>query len=98
MHHINNKYHLLVTISLILVFILFNNCISNNSKLKIENRTIGIKVNMACLNTPLELDEFKQSVVQSLKPPSSGVIFWSWEQLEEQPDKKNVLKELIKNL
>lgn len=55
----------------------------------------SIQVNKAYLNTTFEVDEFKQAVKESLKPPSSGIIFWSWEQLDAQSDKKNALKNLL---
>jgi len=52
----------------------------------------SIQVNKAYLNEPVTVKEFKQSVIEALKPPSSGVIFWSWEQLEKNPKKMKILK------
>ncbi|NQT27388.1 hypothetical protein HQ585_18690 [candidate division KSB1 bacterium] len=59
----------------------------------------SIQVNKAYLNEPVTLEEFKQSVIEALKPPSSGVIFWSWEQLKANPEKLQILKlQLSSNL
>jgi uncharacterized lipoprotein YddW (UPF0748 family) len=55
----------------------------------------SIQVNMAYLNDPLDIGEFKKSLIESLKPPSSGVIFWSWEQLVERQEKLDILKDVI---
>ncbi len=52
----------------------------------------SIQVNRAYLEEPLSLEEFKQSLQEALKPPSGGVIFWSWEQLMESPEKKELLR------
>jgi len=52
----------------------------------------SIQVNKAYLNESVTVKEFKQSVIEALKPPSSGVIFWSWEQLEKNPKKMKILK------
>jgi hypothetical protein len=52
----------------------------------------SIQVNKAYLNESLTVGEFEQSVTEALKPPSSGVIFWSWEQLKVSPDKMEILK------
>jgi len=55
----------------------------------------SIQVNEAYLTEPLTMKEFEKSVLAALKPPSSGVFFWSWEQLESRPEKKEVLKKTI---
>jgi uncharacterized lipoprotein YddW (UPF0748 family) len=55
----------------------------------------SIQVNEAYLTEPLTKEEFEESVIEALKPPSSGVFFWSWEQLESRPEKKEVLKEIL---
>jgi hypothetical protein len=55
----------------------------------------SIQVNKAYLNDPLTVHEFEESVKEALKPPSSGVIFWSWEQLTANPEKKQILRSLL---
>jgi len=55
----------------------------------------SIQVNEAYLLESLSLEDFEQSVTEALKPPSSGVFFWSWEQLESRPEKKEVLKRVL---
>ncbi len=58
----------------------------------------SIQVNKAYLSNPLTIGEFEQSIKEALKPPSSGVFFWSWEQLENKPEKKEVLKKIMDSL
>ena len=41
----------------------------------------SIQVDKAYLDTELDLAEFEQSVSEALKPPSQGVVFWSWKSL-----------------
>jgi len=55
----------------------------------------SIQVNKAYLEEPLGIEEFKLSLEEALRPPSSGVIFWSWEQLMESPGKKQLLKGML---
>ena len=54
----------------------------------------SIQVNRAYLEESLNVEEFERSLQESLKPPSGGVIFWSWEQLLESPAKKELLKKI----
>jgi hypothetical protein len=58
----------------------------------------SIQVNKAYLTEPVTLEEFEQTVIEALKPPSSGVFFWSWEQLESRPEKKEVLKRALSSV
>lgn len=55
----------------------------------------SIQVNEAYLTDVLSSEEFEQTIIEALKPPSSGVFFWSWEQLEKIPEKKEVLKKVL---
>ena len=54
----------------------------------------SIQVNRAYLETELDLEEFEQSIIEALKPPSKGVLFWSWERLELDPGKKEIVQAL----
>jgi len=56
----------------------------------------SIQVKEAYLTDILSVDEFEDSLVEALKAPSEGVIFWSWDALDKDPEKKNVIKDLIK--
>lgn len=55
----------------------------------------SIQVNKAYLETSISEVEFKNSLVESLKPPSSGVIFWSWEALEKSPEKVEIVRDYV---
>ncbi len=52
----------------------------------------SIQVNKSYLDKPLSVNEFRKSIKAALKAPSRGVIFWSWDQLDDQPQKKTVVK------
>lgn len=54
----------------------------------------SIQVNKAYLDNELGLEEFEESLLEALKPPSGGVVFWSWEALKENPDKKQLVYRL----
>jgi hypothetical protein len=41
------------------------------------------------------LEEFELCVREALKAPSHGVVFWSWEALAEEPDKRRVARRLL---
>lgn len=56
----------------------------------------SIQVNEAYLTEPLTVAEFEKSLIAALKQPSSGVIFWSWEQFVENPEKKEILRSVLK--
>jgi uncharacterized lipoprotein YddW (UPF0748 family) len=51
----------------------------------------SIQVDKAYLDTELGVQEFEQSLTEALKPPSRGVVFWSWESLMESPEKIQVV-------
>ena len=39
--------------------------------------------------------EFEQQLREALKPPSRGVVFWSWEALAKEPDKRRVVRDVL---
>ena len=39
--------------------------------------------------------EFEQQLREALKPPSRGVVFWSWEALAKEPEKRRVVREVL---
>jgi hypothetical protein len=55
----------------------------------------SIQVKEAYLKDRLTVEEFRASLTEALKPPSQGVVFWSWEALDTEPEKKDVIAELI---
>jgi hypothetical protein len=56
----------------------------------------SIQVGKAYLDTPLPTAEFAEALRQALAPPSRGVVFWSWQALEDEPEKKAVVRQLLK--
>jgi len=62
----------------------------------IYDRTHGrvlpsIQVDKAYIDDPYTLAQFREAVTEALKPPSLGVIFWSWDALNKAPDRKEAL-------
>jgi len=55
----------------------------------------SIQVSKAYLETSISEAEFRDALVESLLPPSRGVIFWSWEALEKSPEKSKVVRDYI---
>lgn len=55
----------------------------------------SIQVNEAYLTEPLTVAEFEKSLIAALEEPSSGVIFWSWEQLDKRPEKKVIVRSVL---
>jgi hypothetical protein len=56
----------------------------------------SIQVKEAYLTDTISINEFKNALIEALKAPSEGVIFWSWDALEKDPQKKDVIRNLIK--
>ena len=56
----------------------------------------SIQVKEAYLTEIFSVSEFENALLEALKTPSQGVIFWSWDALEKDPKKKDVIKTLIK--
>jgi uncharacterized lipoprotein YddW (UPF0748 family) len=55
----------------------------------------SIQVKEAYLKDRLSVEEFRASLTEALKPPSQGVVFWSWEALDSEAEKKDVIADLI---
>lgn len=58
----------------------------------------SIQVKEAYLKDKLSRSEFQKSLAEALKAPSKGVVFWSWEALEKDPEKKGEIKALIQKM
>jgi hypothetical protein len=41
------------------------------------------------------VDEFKLCIDEALKEPSKGIVFWSWDYIEQEPEKRKVIKEVL---
>lgn len=54
----------------------------------------SIQVKEHYLNRRLTTDVFRASIDEALQPPSDGVIYWSWEALEQEPEKKELIRSL----
>ena len=64
---------------------------------KANNKILpSIQVSKAYLNTPINKDEFESALTESLKPPSKGVVFWSWERLVKDSGKMAIVKNKVK--
>jgi hypothetical protein len=50
------------------------------------------QVSEAYINEALSPDEFRAALDEALRPPSIGVVFWSWDALAKSPEKRNILK------
>ena len=55
----------------------------------------SIQVGKAYVENPLATEELMQALQESLKPPSAGVVFWSWQALEDAPEKKAAVSQAI---
>lgn len=45
----------------------------------------------------LSAKEFEKCLTEALKEPSKGVVFWSWEALDLDPEKKEIIKKILAN-
>ncbi len=54
----------------------------------------SIQVDVAYLNDTLSVDEFEHCITESLKEPSSGVIFWNWKSLAADKNKLELLERI----
>ncbi len=52
----------------------------------------SIQVDKAYLESELSTEEFEQSLIEALKPPSNGVVFWSWERVASDSKKKEIIR------
>jgi len=55
----------------------------------------SIQVKEAYLADVLSTEDFRDALYEALKAPSRGVLFWSWEALSQDPQKKDVIKALL---
>lgn len=55
----------------------------------------SLQVSKAYLEKKFTVEEFRDALVEALKYPSAGVIFWSWEALAKDQEKKNAIKDVL---
>jgi len=55
----------------------------------------SIQVGKAYLETEFDLEEFRETMIAALQPPSSGVIIWSWERLIAEAEKAELFKDIV---
>jgi len=55
----------------------------------------SIQVGLAYLENEFDLEEFRETVIAALQPPSSGVIIWSWESLIADAEKVDLFKDIV---
>jgi uncharacterized lipoprotein YddW (UPF0748 family) len=57
----------------------------------------SIQVSNAYLSDKLSVEEFKEALEEALRPPSGGVIFWNWDALAKEPEKKAAVAARLKD-
>lgn len=53
------------------------------------------QVSEAYVTETLPPGEFRAAAAEALKPPSIGVVFWSWDALAKSPEKQALLRDLV---
>jgi hypothetical protein len=57
----------------------------------------SIQVGQAYRQQPFSSESFRIALKAAIEPPSNGVIFWSWEALEKDPAKLEIVSDEIMN-
>ena len=55
----------------------------------------SIQVTEAYLEDSLTVAVFRETLLEALRPPSQGVVFWSWEALAQDPEKQAVVRTIL---
>lgn len=55
----------------------------------------SIQVSKAYLEEIITVKEFREAFEEALKYPAAGVIFWSWEALDKDREKKETIKDVL---
>jgi hypothetical protein len=55
----------------------------------------SIQVREAYREERFGVDEFERALGEALKPPSRGVVFWSWDALAQEPEKRRVVRRVL---
>jgi uncharacterized lipoprotein YddW (UPF0748 family) len=51
----------------------------------------SIQVGNAYISDKLSAEEFQEALEEALRPPSGGVVFWNWDALAKEPEKKSAV-------
>lgn len=57
----------------------------------------SIQVKEAYIPGPETPEDFREALVEALKPPSAGVVFWNWPALAESPAKIEAVKSVLRS-
>ncbi len=57
----------------------------------------SIQVGNAYLSEKLSVEEFGEAIKEALRPPSGGVVFWNWDALAKEPEKKGVAAAILRS-
>lgn len=57
----------------------------------------SVQVGKAYLEREFDLEEFGETIREALRPPSGGVILWSWERLIAEPEKVELFRQIMKD-
>jgi uncharacterized lipoprotein YddW (UPF0748 family) len=57
----------------------------------------SIQVGNAYLSEKLSVKEFGEAMKEALRPPSEGVVFWNWDALALEPEKKAAVAAFLKS-
>ncbi len=57
----------------------------------------SIQVGNAYLSEKVSVREFREALKEALEPPSGGVIFWNWDALAKEPEKKAAVASFLKS-
>ncbi len=56
----------------------------------------SIQVKEAYIPGPESAAEFREALIEALKPPSRGVVFWNWAALAESPEKLAAVRDVVR--
>jgi len=57
----------------------------------------SIQVGNAYLSEKVSVEEFGEAMKEALRPPSGGVVFWNWDALAREPEKKAAVAAFLKS-
>jgi hypothetical protein len=55
----------------------------------------SIQVDRAYIDDPYTVDEFRKALAEAVKPPSAGVVLWSWAALDKSPERAEAVRALF---
>ena len=55
----------------------------------------NVQVLKCYLEEEISLEEFRAMTEEAIKEPSTGIVLWSWDQISNSPEKKEIFKEIM---